>query len=709
MQLFLNNELVDLYGNETIVGSYATNELGDLKSRQGVYSNTFSIPFTNRNRTVIQSAEVVTSTTIRPYQRLSARINVNGVPVVIGWGIITSASRSGYEIQVIGGNSEWYAELTDASLQDIDLNEFNHIFYPTDIDNSRINNIDWSDGYVYPNMEYGRTINPNGLINQEWYLQRPGMYGKYLFKRIINSVGFEPTGEWWNNNPLLFDPTGIVDSAGTAVDKFASFVPFSGLFRRDRNYDLRNQFKADTTIDQILYQPNTFTEIFFDNIITYPTNGWQGLNPNVSNRICILDSCRLTFNVNINLTNLGGPAQLVELVMIYTDTDGNQNTYDFFLPPLNLITTYNLNTTVTLDINPSNIRFNLVNTTNTQDIQIDAGATFEIISYEPLELSDDELNITPAFPFVTLNTTLPDVTQVDFLKWYIQKFNLIFNTDNQTGLIDFLTLDDVIANLPNAYDWSLKLDLMSEPVVSFIVGDYGQKSYFKDVRDEENNYTKDNTIYLEGTININDENLDKEVTIYETEFSPIYRESDTYNGFFRMGYVPKYRLYDETLTGYDPNDNANFEELEAAPYMGLLRFEPYNQINITGLTPLTDAPAVHGERITWNKIIPEYYQSLQSILNYSKIVTCLIRLDETDINGLDFSRPVWIDYFDSYFYINKINQFHFTDRASTEVELIKINYDYFTGSTTGEIINNNIMTENLDYIITENNDYLKIE
>ena len=80
--------------------------------------------------------------------------------------------------------------------------------------------------------------------------------------------------------------------------------------------------------------------------------------------------------------------------MIYTDTDGNQNTYDFFLPPLNLITTYNLNTTVTLDINPSNIRFNLVNTTNTQDIQIDAGATFEIISYEPLELSDDELNST---------------------------------------------------------------------------------------------------------------------------------------------------------------------------------------------------------------------------------------------------------------------------------------------------------------------------
>lgn len=709
MQLFLNNELVDLYGDETIVGSYATNELGDLKSRQGVYSNTFSIPFTNRNRTVIQSAEVVTSTTIRPYQRLSARINVNGVPVVIGWGIITSASRSGYEIQVIGGNSEWYAELTDASLQDIDLNEFNHIFYPTDIDNSRINNIDWSDGYVYPNMEYGRTIKPNGLIDQQWYLQRPGIYGKYLFKRIINSVGFEPTGEWWNNNPLLFDPTGIVDSAGNATDKFASFIPFCSLFRRNKNYEFRKYFELKIPADIFAPTLGNYFEIQYSQIIDYPTLGWQGYNPN-NTYITLHDSGSYEFVYYYEFTNLDAlNFGQVDIRWTYNDVGGNTVVYNFPSIPLNPSQNDFIAGSLFLNMGASNLIVEIQVSTITQ---IEDTTKLEMTNFIPIDdQNDEELNITPNFPFVTLNTTLPDLTQVDFLKWYIQKFNLIFNTDNQTGLIDFLTLDDVIANLPNAYDWSIKLDLISEPVVSFIVGDYGQKSYFKDVRDEENNYTKDNTIYLEGTININDENLDKEVTIYETEFSPIYRESDTYNGFFRMGYVPKYRLYDETLTGYDPNDDANFEELEAAPYMGLLRFEPYNQINITGLTPLTDAPAVHGERITWNKIIPEYYQSLQSILNYSKIVTCLIRLDETDINGLDFSRPVWIDYFDSYFYINKINQFHFTDRSSTEVELIKINYDYYTGSTTGEvvIIDNNIMTENLDYIITENNDYLKIE
>lgn len=706
MQLFLNNELVDIFGNETIVGSYATNELGDLKTRQGVYSNTFTIPFTNRNRNVMQSAEIVTSLTRRPYQRLHARIDVNGVPVVIGWAVIVSASRSQYEVQVIGGNAEWYNSISDLSLQDLNLDEFNHIFYPTDIDNSRINNTNWTDGYVYANVEYGRTFKPNTTAS--WQVTRPGMYGKYLLKKILNGAGFEPVGNWWDNNVLLFDPTGIVDSAGNAADKFASFIPFCSLFRRNRDYSLRDSFKANnvTMIPSSLVPPYDYAT--FNTVISYPSNGWIGIHPNTL-LPTVLDQGLYTFNYELDLNVTIGTIGF-QLQVFYIDQSGTQtflNAYPSGIPLA--VGNHIVNITMNFNCNPT--EFYII------PVYIGAGIlTVNDITIELIDAvinddqDDDYLDISEDFPFVTLNSTLPDVKQVDFLKWYIQKFNLIFTTDNQTGYINFVTLDDVLGNLPNAYNWSKKLDLMQEPVVSFIVGDYGQRSYFKDLRDEENDYTKDNTNYLEGAINIDDENLSAEVTIYETEFSPVFRQSNSYNDTIRLGYVPKYKVLDETLANYDPNDLSNFEELDGEPYMGLLRFEPYHLVPFTGLSTLTEAPAVHGERITWAKIIPEYYQSLQSLLNYSKIVTCLIRLDESDINTLDFTRPVWIDYFGAYFYINKINQFDFTSRQSTEVELIKINYDYDAGEGYGQdVLTNLVWLQNFEFILTENDNFLTLE
>lgn len=710
MQLFLNNELVDLFGDETIVGSYATNELGDLKSRQGVYSNTFKIPFTNRNRNVMQSAEIVTGTTLRPYQKLHARINVNGVPVVIGWGIITSASRTGYEVQVIGGNAEWYENINDASLQDINLDEFNHIFYVTDIDNTRSNNTNWTDCYVYPNAEWGRTLGqPDSTIDPDWGLLRAGVYGKYLLYRILTEAGFTPVGDWWDNNTLLFDPSGIVDSAGTASDKFASFIPFCGLWRRNKDYSLRNFFDVQIPNDVFINTLYSYVQLLYTNVNSYPTNGWSVINP-FNNNITLLDSGTYEFNYLFKIKNESPTGtNLLNVKVDYVDQSGSAVS---IYPYLNYVigpgTTVNLAGNLFLNCSPCQL---VISVLVTEDSTVFNDTKIELTAFTPVDDQDDEeLNITKNFPFVTLNSTLPDVKQVDLLKWYIQKFNLIFTTDNQTGTINFVTLDDVLGNLPNAYDWSLKLDLMEEPTVSFIVGNYGQRSYFKDKRDENNDFTKDNLNYLEGRIDINDENLDAEVTIYETEFSPVYRQTETYNGLYRMGYVPKYKLLDETITNFDPNDDANFEELDCEPYMGLLRFEPYNLQVYTGLTPVADAPSVHGERITWNKMIPDYYQSLQSLLNYSKIVTCLIRLDESDINGLDFSRPVWIDYFNCYFYINKINQFHFTDRASTEVELIKINYDYDAGDGYGNDINNNLIwLQDFEFMLTENNNFITLE
>ncbi len=49
-----------------------------------------------------------------------------------------------------------------------------------------------------------------------------------------------------------------------------------------------------------------------------------------------------------------------------------------------------------------------------------------------------------------------------------------------------------------------------------------------------------------------------------------------------------------------------------------------------------------------------------------------LRLKPIHINQLNFSLPIWIDYYKSWFYIGKISQFKFNSTDSTKVELIKL-------------------------------------
>ena len=54
-----------------------------------------------------------------------------------------------------------------------------------------------------------------------------------------------------------------------------------------------------------------------------------------------------------------------------------------------------------------------------------------------------------------------------------------------------------------------------------------------------------------------------------------------------------------------------------------------------------------------------------------KYVEAFFKLTEVDINGLDFTIPVYIDKYKAYFYLNMIKNYQGSERA-TKAELIKI-------------------------------------
>jgi hypothetical protein len=63
---------------------------------------------------------------------------------------------------------------------------------------------------------------------------------------------------------------------------------------------------------------------------------------------------------------------------------------------------------------------------------------------------------------------------------------------------------------------------------------------------------------------------------------------------------------------------------------------------------------------------------LSDVLNRLKVVSVPIRLNASDINQLDFTRPVYIKHFNAYFYISAIKAYTPTNNESTTVELVKL-------------------------------------
>jgi hypothetical protein len=87
---------------------------------------------------------------------------------------------------------------------------------------------------------------------------------------------------------------------------------------------------------------------------------------------------------------------------------------------------------------------------------------------------------------------------------------------------------------------------------------------------------------------------------------------------------------------------------------------------------ITTVPTESFYNLPMQKIVQNYYSTIGAILNYSKIVKAKIYLTEKDVSDIDFTKLYWIKELNSYFLLNKVN--NFIKKGITDVELIKVDY-----------------------------------
>jgi hypothetical protein len=277
-----------------------------------------------------------------------------------------------------------------------------------------------------------------------------------------------------------------------------------------------------------------------------------------------------------------------------------------------------------------------------------------------------EVNALPSVNFIsrqftTVNSLVPDLKQSDLLVTYLKLTCSLIQVDEVNKNIKIIPFEKLNDNIANALDWSNKLDLTDTPQITFAVDGYAQRNLCTWQYDEI--LTK--RPLANGVIQLDDQNLDDEQDLIDIDFSAT---PQALKSGFNISFLP---IFNSGGTFRDAIDQR-------------ILFAKFNDVAFTytdGTTnsaQTTDILLTHFQKSGEinlgfdDNLIPTFYQAFIDVLDKAKIVTCLLRLNASDINQLDLTIPVYIEYFNSYFYVSKISGYNPNRNVSTLVELVKL-------------------------------------
>lgn len=227
-EIYLNGELADFEEEETIVSSYGNISFGEFSKKKGVKTNTYKLPLTNRNKLIIENAEIVNNASTLPYRFFNIVIFVYGIEVFSGYAAIRSAKDS-YEVQSFAGVSTFYNTISKKKITELDLSDFNHTYDLASIQSSWNN----TDGYIYGYVWYGGFLN-NGLIPPQYL--KPQVFFHTVVKKIMTEAGYEVRGKVLEDDrflrhvivfskfPASFDFLDTINLASTLPDVLQSKI-----------------------------------------------------------------------------------------------------------------------------------------------------------------------------------------------------------------------------------------------------------------------------------------------------------------------------------------------------------------------------------------------------------------------------------------------------------------------------------------------------
>jgi hypothetical protein len=690
VQIYINTHLMDLAGDEQISVDYSIFDITKLGKRGGARSYEFNLPKTNRNKTVLENPEMVNNISRLPFNRMDCLVLVDGVDVLIRFCEIESV-KNAYAMRMYGANSDLFADIKDLEWEDlaVDLSEYDHFWDMDTIVASRTR----TEGYIYPIIDY-HSDSPNGWINNDNKTFRvegllPCFFYNTLLTKIIEYFGYalvnklesitadliiapgKPKGR--NHDTRRYNARfatlgiaqagiGVQIGIKTCTSTDGTFYIPGGIVGDQDNYAPQIAFVDNVKLNVAgtFYFTNTDVVDIIVNIYLRYTSGAQTLTdtPHITltipagvNYYPILVDFQMD---DIIIQRQGSGIADAPFIDFYYDSNGLVAVEEDSVITITTIEMYNEDVEIPNPSNPS---------------------TSETLkAHDQIIFDTDLVDNSYLFNYVTASTMFPNLKPIDVVRNYLQMFGVLPLVSDIHKTVTFKTFDDIANSIGNAYNWDALVDYTEEHEISFLLNQYGQHKEFKYQQDGEEIKPKG----ADGSIIIGDKNLRLDVEEIELDFGATNRVKRLVNldvpviGWFteleiaeeKLPRVLMNKLYSSADLGGDItySDSVEAQNNVISTNIPIPYFIEYNQ-------PFTENLNLGFE----TNLLSRFYNYLSNILANSKTVNEYIRLNPAIINQLDFSRAVYLKKHESYFMINAIRAFSYTEVRSTLVELVKLN------------------------------------
>jgi hypothetical protein len=656
----INGEHLDLYGDEVIAQTFAINNIAEIENRNGGYSNTFKAPATQKNLRLTGRLNDLNVIDDSPYSLISCNCWEDGMIIKKGFLQIDSFGED-IEFTFSSDNTNWFDLIKGKSIRDLDLSEYDHIFNTTNVFNSKDN----TEGYIYPVIDYGTltTKTRNGTSDVQITEVFPAAYVHTLIKKIFSEAGYKLSGSFANNVIYKKLVLPFVNELFGHSDEYIGLRSAKAIKTTTQSFNLPN----DGVSDNVKFENDSTGEGYDGDLNLYDNILWK-YTPD--------EKMKVTVSISATISNYNIPNDFVFLLVYRNDTDQIGTIGALFGNGA-----FNASYTFTVDpgyyytvkfVNPQPV-------TITFDMEVGSALTWQVEA----EIQEGST--------VQLAPNLPDIDQDELIKDIFNRYQIITYTDSWTKTIFFDDFGLIYRNIPQALDWSDKIDLSEKPITEYQIGEYGQKNYFTHTQDDDEEYINtyngiNRVAFGDGVSEFDNEYLESEHDVYESPFAP-----SICHYAFAVGSEKLYLPYINKPSGEEaePRIMIYFGLADVSALSGssissifyinsLVGFLPFcyfvkKDLGDSSFDSFNDGLAFDtpGDGSSTVGLLEKYFTPVKNLLEKPKLLRIFLRLKAKDILELDHTVPVYLKKYKAYFYVNSVNEYTGAGE-STEVELIKL-------------------------------------
>lgn len=640
VELFINGSIIELSDKTNIGLTFQRNNIAELQTRQGNTSNEFSVPKTQSNQIAFENSDNVNSATYFPYRKLDAKITQNGIEIMPEAVASIEEADKNYKVIVNNGVTSFFDLLGEKKLSDLDLSASDHQWSM-----SSGNVIDFTrDDWRYLLIDWGNNFNGIATsIRANADRLIPVMFVKYLLEKCCSEVGYSVYGSFVDDSKyprLLYTPDSFfhteewLDSKlkrgviQTNYNLITSDAPLDGS-SITTVYNILNTLADPPEMTGAGYLSYTPTENIFGNLSFNCLVEQISVSPDPS--FLSFDIIRLSDSSVVATTGDIVADLLFGSILSVSIATGNIMMYPS--------DTFQFRCTMT---------YNRISPGITPQVRIYKDGVGQFTPYK-------EIHYGTAIDMASVYVT----TQKNFIKDVLKMYclNVYVNETTKKVRIDFF--NDVKKNIPNAIDWSKKVDMKVIPVLSYSFGNYAQKNNFK---------WKDNEFVTKGFGDyyflVDNEKLELESNQLEMLASATESE-------IKLGgiFCPKIKaIMSSTIEWQKVNNrfllldeqNGNVNYYDQSTDSSVTSYQtinlPFCYFKKTGKVDNLGFD---------DSLIDKHYGTIKGILDRVKYYSVAISpmLNAVDISQLDFNIPIYLDIHfkefkvNGYFYLNRLENY----------------------------------------------------